>query len=101
MDYKIEYSNLATATLDSNIKYLLNNWPVSSSIKFLDKVEETILLINNNPEIFPKWNDNLNLRKAVIVKQITMFYNIKKDTIEILLFWNNYQNPNKLLDLIK
>lgn len=101
MDYKIIYSNLATETIDDNLNYLINNWPIKSSTKFLDKVDKTIILLLENPEFYPFWNASKNLRKAIIVKQITMFYEVKQDTIEILLFWNNYQNPEKLLKLIK
>ncbi len=101
MDYKIVYSNLAVFTLDSNLSYLQNNWPKISLLNFLDKEEKTIDLIKNNPTFFPLWKENLNIRKAIIVKQITLFYEVKNNVIEILLFWNNYQNPKKLIQLIQ
>ena len=101
MDYKIVYSNLVVFTLDSNLSYLKNNWPKISLLNFLDKEEKTINLIKNNPDFFPLWKENLNIRKAIIVKQITLFYEVKNNIIEILLFWNNYQNPKKLIQLIQ
>jgi plasmid stabilization system protein ParE len=101
MGYKIIYSNLATKTIDDNLNYLINNWSIKSSAKFLDKVDKTIVLLLENPEFYPFWNTSNNIRKAIIVKQITLFYKVKENTIEILLFWNNYQNPEKLLKLIK
>lgn len=99
MVYKIKYSNLAIMTLNQNALFLNSNWSERSVIKFIKKVDKIVLLIVNNPEIFPKWRGS-SIRKVVIVKQITMFYEIKEDTINILLFWNNYQNPNNLIDLL-
>jgi hypothetical protein len=100
MAYKIIYSNLAIETLNANVVYLKNRWPKRSLTKFVGNVNKTIELIKQNPEFFPIWKDEKNKRKALVFKQITMFYNIKKNTIEILLFWNNYQNPSTLIDLI-
>jgi len=99
MVYKIKYSNLSIITLNQNALFLNSNWSERSVIKFINKVDKIVLLIVNNPEIFPKWRSSA-IRKLVIVKQITMFYEIKKDTINILLFWNNYQNPSNLIELL-
>ena len=42
------------------------------------------------------WTDNaLEVRKAVILKYNTLYYRIKKNTIEILSFFSNRQNPAK------
>ena len=101
MTYKITFSPLPKITYQKNIHYLDNNWPLKSKVKFITNISKTVFLIKDNPEFFPKWKTNNNIRKAVIVKQITMFYKIEKDTIEILLFWNSYQNPDKLKELIK
>ena len=100
MDYKVIYSDLAIETLDKNMSYLKNNWSTKSAVNFLDKVEKTISLIGDNSHFFSLWRET-NKRKAVTVKQITMFYEVKKETINILLFWNNYQNTDSIKALIK
>jgi len=100
MVYKIKYHKLGNSTFLDNLDYLEQNWSKRLISSYLDRIDKIIALIEINPEVFPKWKDNLIIRKVVIVKQITMFYEIKKETINILLFWNNYQNPNNLIELL-
>lgn len=99
MAYKIKYHKLGNSTFLDNLDYLEQNWSKKVIRSYLDRIDKIIALIEINPEIFPKWRGS-SIRKVVIVKQITMFYEIKEDTINILLFWNNYQNPNNLIDLL-
>lgn len=100
MVYKIKYSKLAIKTLDQNLLYLINNSLENSALKFINKVGEIVFLIAKNPKLYALWNSKLNIRKVVIVSQITMFYKINENTIDIVLFWNNYQNLNKLNELL-
>ena len=95
MVYKIKYSKLAIESLDQNLLYLKNNWSENSMLKYINKVDEIISLIVNNPELYGLWK--LNIRKVIIVPQITFFYKVHKNTIDVVLFWNNYQNPEKLI----
>jgi hypothetical protein len=37
-----------------------------------------------------------NIHRCVVVKQVSLFYRIKSSHIELLLFWDNRQNPSKL-----
>lgn len=38
-----------------------------------------------------------NIKQCVVRKQITLYYkHIEPDTIELLRFWNNYQDIKKL-----
>jgi len=99
MVYKIKYHKLGNSTFLDNLDYLEQNWSKKVISSYLDRIDKIIALIEINPEAFPKWRDS-TIRKAVIVKQITMFYEIKEDTINILLFWNNYQNPSNLIELL-
>lgn len=100
MVYKIKYSKLAIKTLDQNLLYLINNSLENSALKFINKVDEIVFLIAKKPKLYALWNSKLNIRKVVIVSQITMFYKINENTIDIVLFWNNYQNLNKLNELL-
>ncbi len=37
-----------------------------------------------------------NIYKCVIVKQVSLYYRINKNQIELLRFWDNRRNPEKL-----
>ena len=54
-----------------------------------------IELIKIQPEIYPLSNYQ-DIRKVVIRKQISLFYEVKGQSILLIRFWNNYQNPTKL-----
>jgi len=34
--------------------------------------------------------------KCVVLKQVSLFYRVKTNSIELLVFWDNRQEPSKL-----
>ena len=92
---KIIWSEPATTDYWQNIDYLIKEWGDKVAIDFIDKVEQVLLLIFSNPGMFPKTNYQ-NIRHIPIVPQVTLYYQFSKDTIELIRFWNNYQNPDNL-----
>ena len=93
--FNIYLSPRAKIRLENILDYLINNWSVKTKDNFLSKLDRTISLIQTSPKLFPKSNIE-NIRKAVITKQITLFYIINKDTIEIITLFDTRQNPKKL-----
>jgi plasmid stabilization system protein ParE len=92
---QIAWSGEARFDYQQNIDYLLREWTEQVASDFIEDVETVIGLIKIYPEMYPL-TDFLGARKAVVNKQITLFYRIKGDTIYLLRFWNNYQDPKKL-----
>jgi len=92
---KIVWTDKALLDYHQNIDYLLSEWNERSAIEFIDDVDAMIALINAMPELFPL-SDYLNVRRAVVRKQITLFYSIEGSKIYLLRFWNIYQNPSSL-----
>ena len=64
-------------------------------MNFINAVDNHIILIQENPKLFAL-TDYQNVRSVLIVKQITLFYRIKNNTVELIRFWNNHQNPKRL-----
>jgi len=79
----------------SNIDFLLERWTTHIAQEFVEQVEGILELIAIFPETYPLSNYR-DVRKAVIRKQISLFYKIDGEDILLLRFWNNYQNPKKL-----
>jgi plasmid stabilization system protein ParE len=74
-----------------NIDYLEVEWTFQEVVNFIDKVDNVInLLLKNNIEFISTNYKNVN--KGVIAKQITLYYKINSNTIELLRFWNTYQD---------
>lgn len=89
----IIWSDEAKLEYHENIEYLTRVWSEKSAGKFVADVENVIELIKMHPELYPLCG-HLSVRRAVIRKQITMFYRVKHDEIQILRFWNNYKDDS-------
>ena len=74
-----------------NIDYLELEWTFQDVLNFIEKVESTIQLISNNNTFFVSTNYK-NVHKVVITKQISLYYRVMLTKIELLRFWNTYQD---------
>ncbi len=92
----IYWSPLADETYDEILDYLSNQWGLQITINFMDEVEHTLELIRKYPEMFEASSSHPNIRKGFITKHTTLFYEIKGNNIELLVFWNNRRNPDSL-----
>lgn len=96
MVYEIIWSKTAEIDYAKNIDYLIETWYEKQVLNFIDTVDRQLNLISNNPYNFAL-TDYKNVRSVLIVKQIRLFYRISdNNTVELIRFWNNYQNPDRL-----
>lgn len=100
MVYKIIASPLATETYQQNIEFLENRWSKKEVISFINKVADVVAILKLNPHTFQKWTKDNSIHRIQIVKQITLYYQINNDKVELLLFFNNYQDPVSLQKLL-
>ena len=95
-------------TLNAEISYskelenIHKNWTTTEVLNFMDLVEGFIEKLESGI-IQGKVSPQTNMRSFVISKQTTLFFDVFEDikTIELLLFWNNRNNPKKLKKLLK
>ncbi|MFV8358412.1 type II toxin-antitoxin system RelE/ParE family toxin [Flavobacterium sp. XS1P32] len=78
-----------------NIEYLEAEWSFQVVVNFINKVDDTIALLHKKNIEFISTNYK-NVNKVVITKQITLYYKINSNTIELLRFWNTYQDLENL-----
>jgi hypothetical protein len=100
VSYNIISTKLAEDTYLQNIEYLENIWSEKEIIKFIKKVDEVVSILKISPQTFKKYRVNQNIHQIEIMKQITLFYQINDNNVELLLFFNNYQDPNQLKKLL-
>ena len=94
---KIIWTPEAKETFESNIDYLLSEWGDKVTLDFLNRVDEVILRIKSNPKLFPAINKDDHIHRCVVVKQISLYYRVvSSNQIDLITFWNNYQNPERL-----
>lgn len=91
----IVWSDFALADFESNILFLSDEWNEQVIQDFTSETERILNIISKTPKAFPKHN-NQNIHSVPITKHITLFYDVKINEIQLLRFWNNYQNPKKM-----
>jgi len=96
MDYKIFWTEEAVQNLEEIIDYLFTNWTHREMENFKSKLSKQIDLIERNPRMFPISPFQPRLRKAVLSKQTSVFYEISDNVIYIAYVFVNHQNTERL-----
>lgn len=92
----IIWNDLAIRDYHENIDYLLNRWSEKEAITFISDVESVILNLKQGRVEF-KESGYLDIKQCVVCKQVTLYYkHIELHTIELLRFWNNFQDAKRL-----
>ncbi len=90
---EIIISNSAKKENEQNLDYVFNKFGQKSALNYLDKYDEIISLLENGfyCGIF---DENLDLYKILVVKQIYILYqNLDDKTVIIVSVWNNKRFP--------
>jgi plasmid stabilization system protein ParE len=95
-DYKLFWSNEAVNNLESILDYLQKQWSQKDVNNFKIQLKKQLDLILKFPKLFPKSDYNPRLRKAVLSKQTTIFYEISGRRINLVYLFNNRQNIQKI-----
>jgi hypothetical protein len=74
---------------------LTNEFGIQIASKLIKKVYDYNNTICLQPRIGKLQNKKLNIRGFAIVKQITIFYQLKDNKIFILNLYDNRQNPKR------
>jgi plasmid stabilization system protein ParE len=94
--YKILWTDHALSELENTIEYLEENWNERELKDFSQELDHTIELISKNPELFQVSKKKKNVRRAVVAKFNNLYYRLNKDSIEIVSFFSNRQDPDKI-----
>ncbi len=102
MEYTIKWSQKASIDFFDIIDYLLDNWGKNSAKKFKDTVLQNLDLISKMPTIYPLTEYRQNVRRSIVVKQVSMYYQVNDNNREIYVvrFYDNRRNPDKLFELL-
>ena len=76
-------SELAESKLLKLSEYLLENWNLKTSDKFIEKLSGKIKQISSQPDSCPKSSEFKGLYKCVVTKQTTFYYRISIELKEI------------------
>ena len=95
---KVTWSKESEYDFDDNIEYLIRKWTEKEAQNFIDKVNEIVDILEKGNAEFKKTHYK-DLRAVTVTNQIILLYRTKsKKEVEIVRFWNTYQDPKKLKD---
>ena len=92
----IKWSSYADDDFTKLLEYLENRWNKKVCLKFITKLDFIIDLIHKNPNQFPFFHKEFQIRKCVVTKQNTLYYRETNTRIEILRLYDTRQNPETL-----
>ena len=70
MSRKGVISKTAERKLEKLFEYLIGKWSVKIKKDFVEKLDSSIKIIKNQPEIFPESKKGKSLRKYIITKNV-------------------------------
>jgi plasmid stabilization system protein ParE len=94
--YQIFWSEESLTNLEDILDYLQSKWTEKEVVKFKQKLSDQLDIISIFPNLFPASQINPTLRKAVLSKQTTLFYQVDEKSIYIVYLFDTRQNPDKL-----
>lgn len=96
MDYKVFWTEEAVRNLEEIIDYLYSEWTEKEVANFKAKLSVKIDLISKNPKMFPVSDFQPRLRKAVLSKHTSIFYEFNNDIIYLAYLFVNFRSHERL-----
>jgi len=93
MSLNVFYTTEAKETLSAVYSFIQEKFGTRSADKFVTKAEKTIALIAEQPFMFKGSPLGENVRIGFITKQTSLFYLVTEQSIDLLFFWDNRQEP--------
>jgi len=99
---KVIWTPIAELSYSKELENISEKWSITEVADFMDLVADFVEKLESGI-IQGKVSSQTSMRSFVISKQTTLFFDVNENlnTIELLLFWNNKDNPKKLKMLLK
>ncbi len=104
MDSEIEWLESAQKELEAEIDYVVNEFGVRVAQKVYFKILKHINNLASFPFIGKKYEGVTYIGyeiRQLPIHQLTIFYSPHNGKITIIAIWNNYQNPDNLLERLQ
>lgn len=94
--YRIIWSHQAESDyLDTLAYWATHNRSNKYSLKLIKEVEKKEKLIAGNPSI-GSLSEIEGIRYVLVNRKFSMYYRVHGDTVQVLAFWDNRRDPEKL-----
>lgn len=98
MAYEIIWAPTAKRSFVNILTFLEENWTQKEVKAFIQSSEKMFGLIREKPSLF-QYSKTSSTYRCVLSPQTSLFYrvNSEKLQIELLIFWDNRQDPDELV----
>ncbi|MCC6182380.1 MAG: type II toxin-antitoxin system RelE/ParE family toxin [Bacteroidia bacterium] len=94
MAKKIIWSTRATASFDKIIKYLEKDWTKKEIEKLVSNTQKVLQQIESGSIKF-RTSGKKDIHEVLVTKHNLLIYRIKKNQIDLLVFYDTRQHPKK------
>lgn len=92
------WTTRAVSDLDNIIEYLKMNWSDREIVNFNNKLNKAISLISSRPKIFRSTLRRKNLRRCVLSKQTTIYFQEGESALYIVSLFDNRRKPRPIFE---
>lgn len=96
MAYREAWTTRAHRDYEAIIEYLLKEWSVKEAKDFINDVEKQMAYVKKYPYMFQESSIKAGVRRIVIREQVSLYYRIQTDVIEVLTIFDTRQSPQNL-----
>ena len=93
MSFEIKFTPEAEETYDAVVAQLRQRWGDRFVINFETRVIKSLHTIIKTPYLYPVADGHTEVRKCVLHKNCSLLYKIYDNTILVVCFWDNRQEP--------
>ena len=105
MAYKYRWLSEALDDMAHEIEYVRDEYGLRAARQTESKVREGVQQLCQFPYSGVRYEENVVYKshevRVLHLRKISVIYSIEDEMITLIAVWNNYQNPNRLNDIIK
>lgn len=95
MKREIIWSSRARKDYLELMGYLIETWGLASARKVNTHLLTILDQIAQRPEMFQQSLKHKNIRKCVLSRQTSLYYRVRKNSVELITLFDNRQHPNR------
>ncbi|REA60427.1 hypothetical protein DSL64_15060 [Dyadobacter luteus] len=91
--FEVILSSTAIDSYEAIVEQIHARWGEKVANKFELKAFKTLEILKDKPFVFKEIDNYPNLRKGLVNKNCSFFYEVSSSQVQILFFWDNRQEP--------
>ena len=104
MAYKYRWLSEALDDMSNEINYVAKEFGLKTARQVENSVHEQILQLCQFPYSGIRYEENILYKgqevRVLHIRQVSLIYSFDNEIITLIAVWNNYQNPDRLNEVI-